>query len=264
MVFDLNWYHDSQSHQITCIFYYISKLTTRQDQLGGKRLHGFRTSSVSRSVCMWQRRPRNAQEWQRSLTVVQNMQQHRQVQNMLGQKVLQVHQINCRSRQKPQHQCKQVSNPIPINWLTFHLALQTRMLSRHKCFKPLFQQIQHSNYLRTLKCRSFFASFRQWHCQFCHLGCLLGGNCWNTTCGGEVVEDSQGAICWPCVSHCLGHWSITELWHSADGCKGTTKEILTVSVLLSFSCDFATPYFALFCDWIFELQLLSQFLMDFP
>ena len=178
MVCDLNWYHNSQSHQIVPIFYYMSKLATRRDQLGGKRLHGFHTSSVSRSVCMQQRKPGNSQEWQRCLTVAWNIQQHQQVQNMLGQKALQVHQINCRSRQKPWHQCKWVSNPIPINWLTFHLALQTRMLSRHKLFELLFQQIQHLGHLRTLKCRSCFTSFRHQHHQFCHLGSPSGGNCW--------------------------------------------------------------------------------------
>jgi hypothetical protein len=61
--------------------------------------------------------------------------------------------------------------------LTFHLALQTGMLSRHKLFEPLFQQIRRSDYLRTPKRRSFFTSFGQHH-QFCHLGSLLGGNCW--------------------------------------------------------------------------------------
>ena len=35
-------------------------------------------------------------------------------------------------------------------------------------------------------------------------------------------------------------------------------------VLLSFACDFAMSHFALFCDQIFELQLLAQFLMDLP
>ena len=34
--------------------------------------------------------------------------------------------------------------------------------------------------------------------------------------------------------------------------------------LLSFAHDFATLHFALFCDRIFELQLLAQFLTDFP
>ena len=64
----------------------MSKLATRLDQLGGKRLHGFHYSLVSRSVCMPQRRPGNVQEWQRSLTVAWNTQQPQRVQNMLGQK----------------------------------------------------------------------------------------------------------------------------------------------------------------------------------
>ena len=35
-------------------------------------------------------------------------------------------------------------------------------------------------------------------------------------------------------------------------------------ILLYFSCDFATPHFAMFFDQIFKLQLLAQFLADFP
>ena len=37
-----------------------------------------------------------------------------------------------------------------------------------------------------------------------------------------------------------------------------------VQLLLSFAHDFGALHFALFCDQIFELQLLTQFLTDFP
>ena len=190
------------------------------------------------------------------------MQQPQRVQNMLGQKVLQVHQINRRSRQKPWNQCKQVSSPIPINWLIFHLALQTGMLSRHKLFEPLFQQIQHLDYLRTPKCRSFF-------CLFCThvapsvlpLGSPLGeiAEWCCTKCWGEVVEDSQGAICWPCVSHCFGHWSITKLWHSADGWKGATKKNID-SVCVNF--DYKVCHIVFVCNWADAGMFTSPFIGD--
>ena len=50
------------------------------------------------------------------------------------------------------------------------------------------------------------------------------------------------------------------------GCTrlGAPVPLGALAILLSFACDFAALHFGLFSDQIFELQLLAQFLMDFP
>ena len=47
-------------------------------------------------------------------------------------------------------------------------------------------------------------------------------------------------------------------------CLGAPVPLGTPAILLSFTHDFATLHFALFSNQIFELQLLTQFLTDFP
>jgi hypothetical protein len=63
-------------------------------------------------------------------------------------------------------------------------------------------------------------------------GEIVGWCC--TKCWGEIVEDSQGAICWPCMSHFNSPLDINQLLNCATvqmvG-KAPLKKILTVSVL---------------------------------
>ena len=76
-------------------------------------------------------------------------------------------------------------------------------------------------------------------------------------------------------SNCIGNELGTDaeahqnMWGTVNGATNSESTFSRfkesgVTLLFSFACDFAVLHFALFCDRIFELQLLAQFLMDFP
>ena len=144
--------------------------TTNTGSVGGKWLHAFHTSLVSRSVCMPQRKPRNVQQW---LGTCSNLGKYKTC-------LVKEHCKCIRSK-------KQIKASTPVQMsikphtyklidIPFSPADQDVVQAQ-----ALWAVISTNSVFRLFKdpeMQELFASFGQQHHQFCHLGSPLGGNCW--------------------------------------------------------------------------------------